>query len=184
MNSIKLNIFLYPAIAVMLCVLLFSYVLKKSNQKSDFKNYILIVFVVAVILNIVWELAQLYLYNNAVYNIAHISFCALASIADAIMITLMYLLFAAVLKNALWIRSVKWYQILILVVVGATGAILSEKRHLNIGTWDYSYWMPIIPIVKVGLSPVLQFMLLPTLSYILSLKYLQKQLKTIKNFNH
>ncbi len=184
MNSIKLNIFLYPAIAVMLCVLLFSYVLKKPNEKSDFKTYILIVFVVAFSLNLVWELAQLYLYNNAVYNIAHILFCALASIADAIMITLMYLLFAAVLKNALWIRSVKWYQILILVIVGAIGAILSEKRHLLIGTWQYSNLMPIIPRVNVGLSPVLQFMLLPTLSYFLSFKYLNKQSKKINNIYH
>lgn len=177
MNTLKPIIFLFPAIAIILCALLFSYLLKKTHEKYIFKFYTSTVFVIAFILNLYWELAQLNLYKNAVYDISHISFCSLGSIADAIMVTLIYLLFSMILKNEKWIENVHLYQISIMVILGAVGAVLSEKRHLSIGTWEYSNLMPLIPILNVGLSPVLQFILLPGITYFLSFKYINNQLK-------
>lgn len=55
-----------------------------------------------------------------------------------------------------------------MVLIGGAGAVLSEMRHLSLGSWAYDDSMPIIPLVNVGISPVLQFMLLPLLSYKLS----------------
>jgi hypothetical protein len=55
-----------------------------------------------------------------------------------------------------------------LVVAGATGAILAEMLHLSTGSWRYLQRMPIVPVVKVGVPPVLQFMILPIFSYRIS----------------
>ena len=45
------------------------------------------------------------------------------------------------------------------------GAIAAEMRHVSAGNWAYDESMPLLPIVDAGLSPVLQFMLLPALIY-------------------
>jgi hypothetical protein len=98
-------------------------------------------------------------------------FCVLGSVADVIMVLLLYFVFAVIFKNPLWIHPLKVQRMAIVVLAGGIGAVLSEMRHLALGNWAYSDLMPLIPIFNVGLSPVLQFMILPVLIYILSLLY-------------
>lgn len=56
------------------------------------------------------------------------------------------------------------------MIVGALGAIAAEMRQVSSGNWAYDESMPLLPIVDVGLAPLLQFMLLPALIYYLSFK--------------
>jgi len=77
--------------------------------------------------------------------------------------------FALIYKNPLWVEGLTFKRVFILIVVGAIGAILAEIRHLAAGNWSYAPSMPIIPLVNAGLSPVLQFMLLPVIIYLSSL---------------
>ena len=105
------------------------------------------------------------LYKDALYDVRHIAFCALASIADALMVLLLYLAVALIFRNPLWIQHLKWQQIGIVILIGGTGAVLAEMRHLSLGSWAYADSMPIIPIVSVGISPFLQFMVLPLLVF-------------------
>ncbi len=114
------------------------------------------------------------LYKDALYDVQHIAFCALASIADALMVLLLYLAVALIFRNPLWIRYLKWQQIGIVILIGGIGAVLAEMRHLSLGSWAYADSMPIIPIVSVGISPFLQFMVLPLLIYFLSFLLLKK----------
>ncbi len=114
------------------------------------------------------------LYKDASFNLQHIAFCLLASVADAIMVLLLYFLFAFICKQPLWIKDLSLQRVLILMAVGGIGAILAEMRHLSQGNWAYASSMPILPFINVGLSPVLQFMFLPVLSYYLSFYFLKK----------
>jgi len=59
-------------------------------------------------------------------------------------------------------------HIALLILIGGIGAVLAERRHLIAGSWNYSASMPVIPIAEAGLSPVIQFMLLPLLIFKLS----------------
>lgn len=174
MNSIKPIIFLLPVITLIITGILFFTLLKKAQDKQTFKRYIFIVIVVSFLLNVVWELLQLPLYKNAVYNFNHIAFCALATVADVLMVLLFYFALVLILKNLFWIQHIKLHQVIIVVLIGGAGAVLSEMRHLSLGSWAYHDSMPIIPLVNVGISPVLQFMLLPLLSYKLSYTYQKK----------
>lgn len=165
MNNIKPVIFLVPVIALIAIGVLYFYLLRKVVDKKSFRRLIFTVIIIAFLLNYIWELIQMPFYRNSFYDIRHISFCGLASIADAIMVLLLYFGVAFVFNNPLWIQHLKWRRIIILMLTGGTGAILSEMRHLSIGSWAYAGSMPIIPVVHVGLAPVLQFMLLPLLIY-------------------
>ena len=129
---------------------------------------------IALLMNLIWELVQMPLYKDALYDVQHIAFCALASIADALMVLLLYLAVALIFRNPLWIRHLKWQQIGIVILIGGIGAVLAEMRHLSLGSWAYADSMPIIPIVSVGISPFVQFMVLPLLIYFLSFLLLKK----------
>jgi len=168
MNSINPIIFLFPVIALISVVILYFHLLNKSIDKKAFRKFIFTAVVFAFLLNFSWEVAQIPFYKATSFAAGHIAFCALASLADAIMVLLLYLGLGFIYKNPFWIQDVKLYRVVILIFTGATGAILSELRHLSLGTWAYADSMLIIPIVNVGITPVLQFMILPLLVYLLS----------------
>ncbi len=176
MENLKPIIFLFPIIALILVSLLYAFYLKKATNKKDFNKFFFIMTLLAFLLNFAWELLQMPLYDNTSFKINHVAFCALGSVADAIMVLLIYWGLAFIFKNPFWMRPLKWQRIVVAILIGSLGSILSEMRHLSLGNWAYSDLMPLLPLVKVGLSPILQFMILPLLIYILSFKLLPSQL--------
>ncbi len=165
-------IFAVPAIALILVVLMFIYFLQRVGRKDVFKRLVFTILIMAFLFNFVWEVIQMPLYRDAPFSVAHIAFCGLASIADALMVLLIYLSFALVMKNPFWGQNLTLSMILMVMVVGGLGAVAAEMRHLSSGTWAYDSSMPIIPVVNVGLSPVLQFMLLPACIYYLGFRFI------------
>ena len=172
-------IFLLPIIALTLGAILYVLSLKAATEKKVFKRFIFNVGIIAFVLNLVWELIQTPLYKDGSYSISHITFCALGSVADSIMVLLLYLVLALIFRNPFWVQHVKWQMITLVILTGGIGAILSERRHISIGSWAYADSMPIIPFLNVGLSPVLQFMILPLSTYLLSLKMMRQKNKHI-----
>ena len=168
MNNIKPVIFLIPLTALILVGILHFSLLKKATDKKAFNKFVFTIAVLSFLLNFAWELFQVPLYIPSLYSLEHVAFCALASLADVIMVLLLYFGFALIFKNFLWIQHLNWKLIVIVILTGGAGAVLAEIRHLSLGTWAYSHSMPIIPLINVGISPVLQFMILPLLIYLLS----------------
>ncbi len=84
------------------------------------------------------------------------------------MVLLLYFVFAIIYKQPFWIKHLNLQRTLVLVFIGRTGAILAEIINLSQGNLAYTPSMPLIPFVNAGLSPVLQFMVLPVLIYYVS----------------
>jgi hypothetical protein len=178
MNNLKISAFLAPVIAFLLVIVLYILFRKKTSNAILYQKFIFLTTILAFLLNLAWELVQGPLYEGYHYNVQHIIFCALGAVADAIMVLLIYFGLALIFKNALWAQNLTISRILLVMVIGGMGAILSEKRHLAEGSWAYAASMPIIPIVDAGLSPVLQFTVLPVLIYFLSFHLLRMYLDT------
>ncbi len=72
----------------------------------------------------------------------------------------------AVALVSLWMRSASWLlrattgNFVALAVVGFLIALGVEYKALLLGRWAYTSAMPIIPLLKVGLSPILQMTIL------------------------
>ena len=64
MNKLNPLIFLAPVIALTLVVLLFIYLLKKSDDKVAFKRFVFTTLVLAFLLNFAWEVIQMPLYKD------------------------------------------------------------------------------------------------------------------------
>ena len=176
MDQLSLSVFIIPSAALLLTVFLVVHLKKKAGNKQVFVQLFWSIIICSFILNFAWEMLQMPLYNKMLPGWKSTLFCALASVADTIMVLLIYYGFALLYKNNWWMTRPGLYRLLILVIAGGAGAVLAELRHINLGTWSYSTQMPIIPGLKVGLVPVLQFMLLPGVIYFLALSFKQKKL--------
>ena len=125
------------------------------------------VFVVAVLLNYLWELAQARLYVGlARYNPAVFWHCFVASLGDGIMV----LLIAA----AGWISFHRWDWFqrpgvvgrLLMLTAGLVLALLVEWIGVHIlGRWEYTDKMPTLPQFRIGLIPIAQMLILPPLIF-------------------
>lgn len=169
MHKLKPEIFLVPVIALVLIIWMFNYLLSKADKKEFFKQIVYKILILAFLLNFAWEVIQIPLFKNAGSS-KHIVFCAVASVADTIMVLLIYFGFALIYKNPVWVTQITIPRILLLMLTGGIGAVAAEIRNLSAGSWAYSKSMPIIPFLNVGLSPVLQFMLLPAIIFYLGFK--------------
>jgi hypothetical protein len=117
---------------------------------------LLIIFVVALVLNIIWENAHSLLYSNYMDGQITEFILIRASLFDALVITIILLPFIYLnkLKNKTWL----------IIIIGVIVAVFNEWYGLNTGRWEYNSLMPILPIIKVGLTPTIQ---LAVLGYLL-----------------
>lgn len=173
MEKLSPGIFVVPIIALTLIITLYIYFLKKEIDKRNYQQFVVTTAILAFVLNLIWEEAHGLLYEGFQYDLGHIAFCALASVADMFMVLILLFAFGLIYKTVFWIVPVRFNRSLVLILVGGVGAILAEMWHTSRGDWSYADAMPLIPIVEVGLSPVLQFAILPLIVFVLSKKILK-----------
>jgi hypothetical protein len=175
MEKLNATAFIVPIIALIIIFILYMHLLKHSNNRSVFKRVSYLIIAFSFLLNFAWEMLQMPLYEGMEPGIQTTLFCALAAVADALMVLLIYYAFGLIYKSPLWIKHLNYVRVILLILTGGLGAVLMELRHLDTGTWGYKQTMPLIPFVKVGVLPVLQFMSLPVLSYIISIYFIKKK---------
>ena len=180
MIDLNAGMFVTPMLALMLVVWLYVSFLKKAADHSAFRRFVGWGAGLAFLLNLAWELSHYSLYKGFVYDLSHVAFLGLASLADAIMAGLLYFGFALVYKNGFWIQHLTVSRTVWLVLVGGAGAAVSEIAHLSVGNWTYTNQMPLV--FGIGLTPLLQFSVLPLLIYRLS-RYLSRR-KPIDTSGH
>lgn len=118
---------------------------------------IITIFIISFILNLIWENLHVFLYDNYKNGIITEFILLRATLADAIMITIITLPFILFPS----IRKLDW----IIILIGFILAICIEWWALSTGRWAYNTYMPIIPLLSVGLTPAIQLGLLGYLSF-------------------
>ena len=130
------------------------------------------IFMIGFLLNLVWENAQAPLYEGYTNFWNHFMMCFWASLVDAAVVLLLYGLLAIWYKDFYWIRYINWKSAAVLVLLGAGIAVGFEQWAFNKNMWSYVDSMPVV-FLNTGLSPLLQMMLLPLLSYCIIRKILK-----------
>ena len=121
------------------------------------------IFIIAFVLNFVWENFHSFLYINYKDGLITEYILFRAALFDAAIITILAYPFLkfTVLKDKLWL----------LVLIAVAYAIGLEMWAIGIGQWAYKDSMPIIPIIKTGLTPTIQLGLLAYISVKTSLYF-------------
>ncbi len=125
------------------------------------------VFVVAVLLNYLWELAQAPLYVRLErYDAGVFWHCFVASLGDGVMVLLIMALGWIILHRWDWFQQPGVAGYVAMFITGLTLAVLVEFVAVHIlGRWQYTVNMPIVPGFDVGLVPIVQMLILPALIF-------------------
>ena len=174
MDNFSIGIFIIPTVVLSLVMLLYFYFKSKVKHKKPYRKMVVTIAAMAFMLNLIWEVAQGPLYEGFEYDLKHVSFCALASVADMLMVLILFFGFNLIFCSVSWITYLSPKRVLILVMVGTIGAIIAEMWHTSQSDWTYSEAMPMIPGVEVGLSPVLQFAVLPYLIFMICNRFIKE----------
>lgn len=124
------------------------------------------VVVFAFLLNFVWEFLQAPFFESLAQK-PHweaVKLCTLATIGDAAIMLVAFWCVAAAARTRWWILSPNWRQLAGFVGLGMAITTALELAARATGRWDYSALMPVIPLLGVGLLPLLQWLVLPPLT--------------------
>lgn len=132
--------------------------MEESKTSSNLKSFLLL-FLFAFSLNLIWENIHSFLYVHYKGGSITEQILLFAAFADAVFITLLGVL-ARLLERAR-----------VIILGGLLLAISIEKWALLTGRWEYSYLMPIIPLIETGLTPTLQLAVSGYISYYLAFNF-------------
>jgi len=134
---------------------------------------IFVTIILAFGLNFLWEIAQSFLYAPHYQGFGQlISVHLWASVGDVVMVAVI-LSITKIISGRILKNKNKKLELFVIILLGFFLAVAVEKYALANLMWAYNVWMPMIPFLKVGLTPVLQMMLIPTAVWIF-LKHIEK----------
>ena len=112
-NKLTLAVLITPLITLLLNGYCYFFFRRKTSDRRRFQQLWLAIIIFSFILNFIWEMLQMPLYKNMTFSWQSTSFCALASVADMLMVLLLYNAFTVFTKSSLWVFSIfcKTYRI-------------------------------------------------------------------------
>ena len=125
-------------------------------------------------LNFFWEVAQTYFYtfkdspfDTMLYGWLH---CAWV---DVMIILGCFWLVCLVSRNRRWFLRLNKVNFACFVMAGVVYTTFSEWANVQVfGSWSYNEAMPTIPPIGVGLTPILQWIVIPSITILLMRHYL------------
>ena len=118
------------------------------------------------LLNYPWEFLQVPLFKGMATapHWSAVRFCTRATLGDALIAVFAYWVVSAVIRRRRWITDPRWPQVAAFVGVGLLVTLLFERLATGpLDRWQYADAMPIIPLLGIGLAPLLQWLVLPPL---------------------
>src|SRR5215469_14364523 len=121
----------------------------------------------AAIGHFLWEAAQLPLYTLwRTGTPREISFALFHCTGGDVLITTATFAAAAALAQRLRWPPFGWRMVFTAIVLGAGYTIFSEWLNVEIRrSWSYTAAMPVLPILGTGLTPLLQWLVVPGLAF-------------------
>ena len=122
--------------------------------------------VFALLLNFPWEVLQAPLFEGmaAAPHSAAIGACVQATLGDVVIMLLAHASVVAVTRRRRWVLAPSQGEVAGFLAVGVAITAMIEwlaTRGHWVQTWAYSSAMPVIPGTSLGLSPLLQWVIVP-----------------------
>ena len=118
----------------------------------------------AFLLNFVWEFGQVPFYRDlpSQGHWASIKLCGRATLGDAVIAVVAFWVVAALVASRWWITAPTMSQVACFVGVGLAISTALEWMAIHVqARWAYGTSMPMVPVLRVGLAPVLQWVIAP-----------------------
>lgn len=139
-----------------------------EEQSVSSIRHVATVFVVAVVLNYPWERVQSRLYIGP--NGADIAWwlCFVASLVDGLFVLLILSVGWVAFGRSDWYEQAGIRGYLVMLASGVAISVGVEWTTVYVlRWWTYGERMPLLPIVNIGLVPLVQMLVLPPLIFLL-----------------
>ena len=124
------------------------------------------VYVLGVLLNYPWELAQAGLFATGSHRGPIIVHCFVSALGDGLMLLLLYAVGGLILGRRDWFLRLGLRGYSYLLITGAVLAAAVEWFAVHVlQRWSYTAEMPMLPFLNIGVIPLLQMILLPPLIF-------------------
>jgi hypothetical protein len=127
-----------------------------------------ILIAVSFALHLGWEYMHYGLYSGYEEWNGTAAVYWLASVGDVLYTLGAFALVSAIKKTYEWMNTATLSDYLMLVTLGFLIALFVEYKGLALDRWQYLPEMPLIPILGVGLSPVLQMTILLPITFFIT----------------
>lgn len=120
--------------------------------------------VFAFLLNFPWEFLQIPLYFGMA-EAPHwdaTKVCAFATLGDAVIMVVAFWMAAVAARSRYWFLKPRQWPITVFLLAGIAITIVLERLATGpLDRWQYAAAMPVVPFLGVGLTPLLQWLVLP-----------------------
>ena len=117
------------------------------------------------LLHLAWESLHVQLYTGYEHWTRGVPVVLLATIGDVLYTLGAFALVSGFKGSFDWLRDATRQDYMMLVTLGFLMALFVEYKGLALQRWHYVPDMPLIPILNVGLSPIVQMALLLPLTF-------------------
>ena len=137
-----------------------------NSGNRPLRSWIALAIGLAAIGHFFWEVAQLPLYTlwrtGTPREIAFALFHC--TVGDVLITTATFAAAVALARHFRW-PPLGWRMVFTAIILGATYTIFSEWLNVEIRrTWSYTAAMPVVPFLGTGLTPLLQWLIVPGLA--------------------
>jgi hypothetical protein len=145
-----------------------------------FLRFIFLLFIASTALHFGWEISQMPLYSftgvSAGDYQAFVKAHWIAAAKDGLITVALYFLVAIFLQNMAWGRRFSNRRIVFLLSFGFLWAVAMEYHAVFVRhAWSYAKAMPLLPGIGLGISPILQMMVVPLIAIILVRRQLSEK---------
>jgi hypothetical protein len=128
------------------------------------------------LLHLLWENLQAPLYEGFTSFQQHFWICFNAIWGDLLFMLLIYVALAIVHRDPLWIADKSTYAHpatwVISSLFGTLLAVSFELWAVYVDhRWQYTTEMPLIPVIRIGITPVLQMVIIPVLTLLFTSRF-------------
>ncbi len=114
----------------------------------------------ALVFNLVWELAQLGFYDLSVMHASVAYAVVYCTLGDGMITAVSYLIVVVVTRSRTWPYTKPWKGMTVMLVLTITSTAWSEWRNVSlVHNWAYGALMPLI--AGIGALPLLQWIVVP-----------------------
>lgn len=131
-------------------------------------QFIVALLVVAVLLNYMWELLQSPFYAGMQIDASTFGHCFIASLGDGVIVLFIYFLdWLAFRRRERIGPPARWRLAAMLSTGFVVGAMIEWIGVYALHRWSYNDAMPMLPVLRIGLIPVLQMVILPPFIFLM-----------------
>ena len=123
-------------------------------------------FVVSILVNFPWEVAQMPLYVEEGNWSEFAQHCIVPSIGDGFIVLLIFCVGWLAQRRSDWSDRPGWTGYATMLAAGFTIAVIIEWLAVyGLQRWTYTASMPMLPFLGIGVVPVLQMLILPPIIF-------------------